>query len=119
MIELVINDIDISDKVQSLQLTAGEKKSNGFTDVNGQEINRSLGRSTGIKVKVTELDENLRAELMTALEGGTVEVEATGASGSFEVDGNYSFNYLRRAGKIWEADFSLTQFSAASGGDSL
>lgn len=56
---------------------------------------------------------------MAALEGGTVEVEATGASGSFEVDGNYSFNFLRRAGKIWEADFSLTQFSAASGGDSL
>lgn len=119
MIEFVINGIDISDKVQSLQLTASDKKSNGFTDVNGQEINKSLGRSTSVKVKATDLNETLRAELTAALEDKTVEIEATGASGSFEVDGNYTFNFLRRAGKTWEVDFTLTQYSAASGGDSL
>lgn len=119
MITLAINGIDISDKVQSLQLTANEKRSNGFTDVNGQEINKSLGRSKSVKIKVTDLDEELRNKLAAALEAGSVEVEATGANGSFEVDSSYTFNYLRRAGKTWEADFTLTQFSAATGGDSL
>ena len=120
MINFIINDMDLSDKIMSYQLNSSAvSNGNGFTDVSGNQISAELGKNKSLKIKVGNLTESERKSLLEILDSGNATVTGTGAEGEFTVDNNYSFNYVKKPDVTWEADFSLNQFNAASGGDSL